>query len=329
METVRIGLIGLGGNGGAFAELYHAHPNAELAAVCDVRPESRTAASEKFGPASIRADYEEIVALDSIDAVSIHTPDRFHASMAIAALENGKHVFVEKPMGTDIEQIRRAVELSESAGLKLMVGQVLRFYPFYRRVREIVQSGQLGTIFYAEGYYMMAPGPSPERVQRIRETYASGFVCSGTHPFDLLRWYIGEPVEVAAFGNRGMALPELGKDDFVCAIYRLDTGCIAKIAGTFACSCNITNRLHLFGSAGTLFGNMLYSRDRLDEPVEVLAEGPGPKPYAAEVDAFVASVRNDTEPPVSGRDGGNTAIGILSAIEAMEQQRQVQVPLIR
>jgi len=329
MAKVRVGVVGLGANGSEYVRLYAKHPNAALLAVCDLDEGRRKALSGEYSVPHSSRDFADLVRMPEIDAVSIHTADRFHCPIAIAALQAGKHVYTEKPMGATIEGCRRVIELSRETGLKVMVGQVLRFNPFFRRIKEMVDAGVLGDIYYAEGYYMSPHWVSPKGQDRERDTYEIAFVCSGTHPFDLLRWYIGEPEEVQAFGNRGMACPDVAKDDFVCAIYRFDTGCVVKIAATWGSTCEFTNRISLFGSKGSIVDGKIALRDESAELRDLPFARDRAHPFDPEVDAFLDCIIADRPPPIDARDGGNTAIGILSAIDALHAKRAVKVPVVR
>jgi len=330
MSQVRVAVIAVGNNGGAYAKIYAEHDLADLVVLCDTQRDRAEKMAEELGVKVCAQDYREVVGRPDIDAVSIHAPDRLHAPMAIAALEAGKHVYIEKPMGTTIPDCHRVIELVDETGLKAMVGQVLRFNPLYSGIKEMVEAGELGDIFYAEGDYIYGGSASQSSLLRIVGTSECAFVCSGTHPFDLLRWYLGEPAEVQAYGNRGLAYPDIPKDDLVCAIYKFRSGCVVKVAAVWGASVHTAGHefrynLCLYGTKATILRDKIAYRGK--PLVDLPFKGIEGHPYDPEADAFLRAIVNDEEPPVTARDGGNTAIGILAAVEALERGAPVKVPV--
>ena len=128
----------------------------------------------------------------------------------------------------------------------------------------MVEGGQLGQVFYAEADYICNYLYQQDIREAIRSTYDTAFVNAGTHVFDLLRWYVGEPVEVQAYGNQRMSnwpQPEM-KDDLVCAIYKFASGAVAKVAATWGSTAQLAGmetryNLSLFGSKASII------RDRI------------------------------------------------------------------
>lgn len=117
-----------------------------LAAVVDPDAEAGRAAAEALGarPASL----DEVLADPAIDAVSIASPAQMHFTHAEAALKAGKHVFVEKPLALDVADAGHLAALAGERGLRLMVGHLLQYHPVYRRLREMVEAGELGRLLY-------------------------------------------------------------------------------------------------------------------------------------------------------------------------------------
>ena len=169
-RKLRVAVVGLGGNGSSFAKLYSKHPRADLVAACDL-DEGRSEFASSLG-AAFSTDYHEIAGLEGLDAVSVHLPDRIHAAAALAAINAGKHVFVEKPMATTIDDCNAIVDAMDRTGLCVAVGQVLRTKDLYKRVKEVVDSGVLGTIYYCEGDYMVHEFSSEEKAAKVGPTYS-------------------------------------------------------------------------------------------------------------------------------------------------------------
>ena len=325
---VRVGLVGLGSNGSSFAEIYRGHPQVELVAVADANP-ARAEAAEGLG-AVFYGSYDELVLLPELDVVSVHLPDRLHADASLKALQAGKHVFVEKPMATTIGDCHKMIDAMDRTGLLVGVGQVLRTRPLYKRIKEIVDAGTLGTIYYCEGDYMVDELNRPELATKVGPTYSlQGFQCSATHPLDLLRWYLGNPVDVFAAGNNGLTHPGHLGDGFVAALYRWPGGCIGRVAGTWGCSYHHSYEnaygISLFGTKGTINRGSLILRENDNKPVEIARMKPG-HPYEPEVVDFIDAVLTGRKPAVDARDGGNTSIAIIAALDAMDKSGWVTIP---
>ena len=327
-RKLRVAVAGLGGNGSRFAKLYSKHPGVDLVAACDI-DEKRSEFASGLG-ADFLSDYQEVAALDDLDVVSVHLPDRIHADAALAAMDAGKHVFVEKPMATTIEDCNAMIDAMDRTGLCVAVGQVLRTKALYKRIKDVVDSGVLGTIYYCEGDYMVHEFSSEAEAAKVGPTYSlQGFGCSATHPLDILRWYLGNPTDVMAMGNIGMAHPSHPGDGFIAALYRWPNGCIGRVTGTWACSYDHSYEnaygISLFGSEASIVRGHLVSPDGDNEPVELASHGRG-HPFDDEVDDFVNAVLSGCAPATDARDGGNTAIAIICGIKAMESGETVAIP---
>ena len=330
MKKVRIGIVGLGrGNGSSFAKIYNENPKSKLIGICDILDERVKEISKKYNVSYTTCNYHELIDRNDIDLISIHTGDRYHAPIALEALDKGKHVFIEKPMATTIEDCHKIVKKMDETGLKVDVGFILRFNPFFKGIKKIVDDGVLGDIYYAEGDYIV--DDLYHSIEKVTNSYSIAFVCSGTHPMDLLHWYVGEPVEVQAYSNNGIASKEM--DDFIVAIYKFKNGCIGKVAATWGATCTVYGdrryNIRLYGSKGTIMGNRLSlkSFDDGNKFVELPFEMIEGHPYDPEVDAFLDSILNNTKPPIDARDGGNSTIAILTAMDALKKKRPVAIPL--
>ncbi len=144
-QKIRIALVGLG-FGAEFIPIYQAHPNAEIAAICQRNPEKLAAIGDAFGIDKRYTDYEELLLDTEIDAVHINTPIPDHAPQSILALRAGKHVACTVPMATSIDDMREIVGLSESTGKKYMMMETVVYSREFLFVRELYKSGAMGRI---------------------------------------------------------------------------------------------------------------------------------------------------------------------------------------
>ncbi len=326
---LRVGVVGLGGNGGQFLEAYATNPRAEVAAICDVRDDHRRALQEKYGVPTGVADFAALLDMDDVDYVSIHAPDRLHAPFALAAIDAGKHVFVEKPMATSVEDCMRLVAAADGASTGVAVGHVLRTRPFYRAVKELVESGEMGGLYALRTHYLTnAMRQSPGFLTRANASYAPPMLTMGVHPVDLMRWYAGDIVAVSAMGNQGMAMPGNPIDDAVTAVYRFESGATGCITVCWASHYKFDSfyGLELHGSKASLLWDKIHRvEERQTSPVSVPPTTARPG-YAAEVDSVVDSLLDDTPLFCDVREGARSAIACLIAIEAAATGATLDVP---
>ena len=163
---VRIGVVG-GGFGRSFQ--WHLHPNSVVTAVCEKRDDRLKVLSETYGTANTYKDYKDFLEHPELDAVAIFTPAPYHVSMAIEALNRGKHVISAVPTGMSVEEIEQLLDTVKRTGLKYMLAETSRYRPQTLTCLDWARQGKFGEIFYTEAEYHHA-GPAPF-------AYGSSFDC--------------------------------------------------------------------------------------------------------------------------------------------------------
>jgi predicted dehydrogenase len=149
--SVTVGVVGLGYWGPNLARNFAALPGAELAWLCDERPDVRERFAATFPHARITGELDDLLADPALDAVVLATPVPTHAALSVRVLEAGKHCFVEKPLAQSVADAERAVEAARRADRILMVGHLLQFHPGITRLKALVDGGDLGEIRYIYG----------------------------------------------------------------------------------------------------------------------------------------------------------------------------------
>lgn len=147
-EKIGIAQVGVGYWGKNLLRNFAALPEAELVMVCDQRPNVLASVFEQYPQAYTTTRYADILESSDIQAVVIATETPLHFEMAEAALLAGKHVFVEKPMAQTVAQAERLVEIAEANDLRLMVGHLLMYHPAFTYVKNLIDTGELGDIYY-------------------------------------------------------------------------------------------------------------------------------------------------------------------------------------
>jgi predicted dehydrogenase len=142
-EELRVGLIGCGDYGQVHARVYASDPRTRLEALWSPTESRRQENARRFGCRAV-SDWREIVEDPGLDCVSVATPDYAHAEYAAAALRAGKHVLLEKPMATTVEDCRTILAARDAGGAKLMINYHNRWYPALVEARRAIRSGEIG-----------------------------------------------------------------------------------------------------------------------------------------------------------------------------------------
>ncbi len=145
---IRIGIIGYGYWGPNVARNFNAVEGCRVASICDEREEARGRASKAFPAVNVTSDWRSLVSSPDIDAIGVITPVSTHFEVAMAALENGKHIFVEKPFTANCAQAEKLIETAERKNLTIMVDHTFIYTGAVRKMKELVDDGTLGTIYY-------------------------------------------------------------------------------------------------------------------------------------------------------------------------------------
>lgn len=145
---IRFGVIGYGYWGPNVVRNMHALDGSRVVSVCDKDPKCQRRVQQAYPSVQVVSDAREVLASKEIDVVAVVTPVWTHYELAKAALENGKHVFVEKPFTSTSAQAEELIELAERKNLKIMVDHTFLFTGAVRKIREVIEEGVLGELYY-------------------------------------------------------------------------------------------------------------------------------------------------------------------------------------
>ncbi|RLQ85296.1 Gfo/Idh/MocA family protein [Notoacmeibacter ruber] len=319
MKKTKIGLIGYGEIGRAHAAALAQITESELTAIADPS-QAAIKAAESSGTKAI-ADYRELLADPEIEAVVIATPDHLHGEPAIAAAAAGKHILLEKPIAPTIEQSLKIRQAADEAGVKLMIGHTLRFFPEYQFAKERAASGDLGRLVsvFARRTNIITQS---RRIQgRIS---VLGFL--GVHDFDVLRWVVGaEPVRIFC-ENATSVTHGYDVEDETFTTIRFDNGVVACLhCGWFVPENHPSGfdfKLDITGDKGIVnldFANAvttLHGTGGTKQPLLTPA-------LVNENRAFVTALRQDASVPVSADDG----MAAVAMVNAAEQSARTGKPV--
>ena len=216
MEALRVAQAGLGPWGANLARNFN--DLAELRWLCDEDPSRLESLASRFPHARPTTSFDDLLADSEVAAVVIATPVPTHAALALRALEAGKHVFVEKPMALTAADGERLVDAARERGLVLMPGHLLLYHPGVRKLRELVESRELGDVRYVYG--------NRQNLGTIRRD-ENALWSLGVHDLSVILHLLGEePAEVWA---RGESFLKTGVEDVVFCYLRFPSGVIAHM----------------------------------------------------------------------------------------------------
>ncbi len=202
-RKLKVGIIGTGGISNAHYNGYTKSQLGEIVALADVSKENLKKRAEQWGVPEDRCftDYKKMLKLDDVQAVSICTPNKYHATQTTDALKAGKHVLCEKPMSMTVAEAKRMVKTADEQDLQLQIGLMHRYRPEAEFVRNLVDENVLGDVYYARCQAIRRRGvPSWGVFGRMEEQGGGGLIDIGVHQIDLTWWMMGCPAPVSVTG---------------------------------------------------------------------------------------------------------------------------------
>ncbi len=332
-DPVRLGLLGAGRIGRTHARSIADMAGARLVAVAD--PDEAAGASVAQAAGTRTASVEELLGDAAIEGVLIAAPTDLHAELIEQAAESGKAIFCEKPIDLDLSRAERAVAAAARCGVPLMIGFNRRYDPSFRRLRDEIDAGRIGTV---ELVQVTSRDPAPPPLAYI-ERSGGLFLDMMIHDFDMARFLVGEPiVEVTATGSAlvDKAIGDAGDIDTAVALLRSASGRLCVISNSRRAIYGYDQRIEVHGSEGmvsagnpvattvTRAGRSGFATDPLNDFfMDRYADA-----YRLEMAAFCTVVRGgDVEYP-DGRDGLAALALAEAAAESVATCRAVRTPLI-
>ncbi|MDF2722525.1 MAG: oxidoreductase [Paenibacillus sp.] len=271
-QNIRFGIIGAGNIGKVHMErLLELPGECELLAVTDAYLPLAEQRARDYGIPHVYASVEQLLASAEIDAVVIGVPNKSHASVAVAALEAGKHVLLEKPMGFHTADAKQIVRAQQRSGKTLMVSHQMRWDWPALQVKQQVERGELGRIYTAKTGWYRRKGIPGWGAWYTRQDEAGGgpLIDIGVHMLDLAFHLMGDPKPVSVFGStyaefgpHKRGLGEWGTpnwngyydvEDLACGMIKMEDGSSLSLEVSWAAHADIEQNgsfVHLMGSKG-------------------------------------------------------------------------------
>lgn len=333
-KDVRIGLIGLGRIGKLHGEnLVKSVRGSKIEAVADIAlSDEQCSWAERYGIKKVFTDPMEIMTDKNVDAVFICSSTATHADLIIAAARAGKHIFCEKPIHTNIEVIKKALNEVERSGVKLQVGFVRRFDHNHKKVRDTVASGRLGKPHIIK---VTSRDPEPQPLSYIA-TSGGIFMDMTIHDFDMVRYLAGcEVTEVTAYGSVLIdpAVRQFDDVDTAVIMMKFENGALGVIDNSRAARYGYDQRTEVHCDRGCVqVANDLKDTSMISTAEGVFCERPKwffleryKDAFITEAQAFVDSIENNTEPLVTGKDGLMAVYIAKAADISMKENRSVRL----
>jgi predicted dehydrogenase len=262
---IRVAVIGLGYWGPNLVRNLHELEGVEVAAVCDLRADALSAISRRYPAVRLTTRYDEVLRDDRVDAVAIVTPVSTHHPLALAALNAGKHVFVEKPLAASSQAALELIGRANEAGLVLMPGHTFLYSPPVIAIKSMIDAGELGSIYFV----------STSRVNLgLHQSDVSVAWDLGPHDFSILRYWLDETPSHASALSRGCIVPDIPDVAFIDLEY--GSGTVAHVELSWLAPSKL-RRTTIVGSR-----KMIVYDDTSAEPVRVFDSGavvPNPESF--------------------------------------------------
>jgi predicted dehydrogenase len=323
-SPVSIAVVGLGYWGPNLVRNLFEIPEADVAIVCDRRPEALEKLVRRYPGLRTTTSYDEVLSDPSVDAVVIATPVTTHHPLALQALRAGKHTFVEKPLAASANEALELIAVAEQNGAILMPGHTFLYSPPVNVVREMIVSGELGEIYFV----------STSRVNLgLHQSDVSVAWDLAPHDFSIIRYWLGEaPIRLSAIG-RGCIIPDTPDVAFITLEFESQT--LANVELSWLAPSKL-RRTTVVGSR-----KMVIYDDTSNEPVRVFDSGvdlPDPgtfgeyklsyrtgdivspriaaaEPLSLELLDFCESIRTGSEP----RSSASLGLDVVRMIEAVDR----------
>lgn len=221
MNKLQLAVIGVGAFGESHVVGYRSLPYVNLAAICDANAERAQTIAARYQIPCWYTDYNQLLQEIPLDAVSVCTPEEMHRAPALAAIAARKHVLVEKPIATQLDDAHAIVNAAREAGVFLMPGHILRFETRYALVKDKLAAGELGEI--------VSITARRNRPKWLAKTYlrTHGILETSIHDLDLLLWYTNDRVtRVRAVTRNVQGFPH---PDATWALLEFQKGAVAYV----------------------------------------------------------------------------------------------------
>ena len=332
-EKIKVGVIGAGRIGKIHASnIIKNFPDVEVKAIADICADNIREWALSLGIDKVYADYKKIIEDPEITAVIICSSTDTHSQITIEAANAGKHIFCEKPIDYDVDRIHAALAAVKKAGVKFQVGFNRRFDHNFKKVKELIQKGEIGDVQIVK---VISRDPAPPPIEYVKVS-GGMFLDMTIHDFDMVRYLTGSEV-TEVYTNAGVlvdqTIGEAGDVDTALISLKFKNGAIGMIDNCRKAVYGYDQRVEILGTKGGIsVGNdtpttvVISTEDGVvnDKPKYFFLER-YMESFTAEMKDFFASIANDTETVVTGIDGLKPVLIGLAAQKSYQEGRPVSL----
>jgi len=329
---INVAVIGTGVMGKNHARVLSNLENANLVAICDKESDSLKEIADKYRVNSY-SDHKEMLSNENIDAVSICVPTKLHKEVAIDVIKSKKHVLIEKPIATTVEEAKDIIKEAESNKVKLMVGHIERFNPVIVEIKKRINNDELGKVFLIKSERF---SPFPKRVVDIGVT-----IDLSVHDVDIMQHLLKSKVK-SVYAATAQKIHS-NHEDLMTSILKFENNT------TGMTSCNwitpkIVREITIVGEKGMFKANYLtqeliffkneftdktidWQKERLNviegDMVKIKIEKK--EPLKNELEAFINCIRDNNNPEVTGQDGMESLNVALKFLESAKTNEVIDI----
>jgi predicted dehydrogenase len=336
-EKLGVAIIGAGWVAGEHIKAFRANPHTEVRVLCDIDAGAakRRAAELGAGYAAIETDFRKAVARDDVQIVTVCTPNHLHFEQGMAALEAGRHVFIEKPLAIEWRHCTALRDAAAARKLTTGVGFVARWYSAIVGMKKMADAGAIGRVTYVEADYFpqIAPGWKSTAATAGR----SPLTMAGCHAVDMIRWFKG--LDVGVQSVYALSTPAGWRKDFtyepnLTLLVRFADGTAGKVASSLESNMPYVFNIFVQGTGGALRNGEVYSQSLLGAKAfmkipGVYADDPNVShhPFDEMLNVFVDCLRAGVESPVCFADACRTFEIVFAAEKSAATGEVVRLPL--
>lgn len=345
MTKTKVAILGAGFITDIHMESYHRFvSDAEVVAVYARKAERAKAFAEKYGIGKHYSDLDAVIEESGCEVVDICLPNYLHAEATIKAAKAGKHVIIEKPLATTLEDADKMISACRDAGVKLMYAEELCFAPKYERVRSMVMEGAVGDIYMLKQGEKHS-GPHSDWFYDIDLAGGGVLMDMGCHAFGWFQWMLGNarPKSVMASMSTVFHKGRTKGEDNSVVIVEYDNGVTAVAENSWAKHGGMDDRSEVYGTGGVIYADLFmgnaavaYSREGYGYAMEKADTTKGwsfpifeeafNQGYPHELNHFIECIREDKAPLVTGEMGRDVLEVIYAAYASAGQGKRIELP---
>jgi len=335
VKDIKVGVIGCGRIGIVHLGAISKSPNVTPVIVSNPTVSKAEAAASQYGVPRFTSDAMDVITDPEVDAVWICSPSQYHAEQIKACAANGKNVFCEKPIATDLAETVEAINACNEAGVKLMIGLQRRFDPNFMRVKSAINKSEVGKPIMIK---LCSRDPSPPPFEYVKGG-GGIFADMAVHDLDMSRFLAGaDPIEILAVGSCHIdksieSLPGSEKFDTASCLVRYPDGVMAMVDVCRQSSYGYDQRAEVLGNKGMIATDNVYPNTakiyredytgNADMPFDFFLSRYN-EAYVTETIAFCDALVNDKPVPCTGADGLVALVMAIAADKSADENRWVK-----